>query len=167
MAEEIEVSGLDELRRLSRELEKVKDELGLNTLGDVAGELEQAVDRVLGKLDDFASFLGLDPSNPFHQRRQEQIDQALRSLQGGLAGFEQGVRLSAFVKNPLIRAASALGGAGIGGGLAFTENDRRADVARAKVDIRNFAAQQRIEREALAREQEARRAAVTRAVRSP
>lgn len=137
MTERITIENLDRLERLSSQLEGLQQELELNTFADAAGEIEQAVDRIVANLDEFLGLLGFDATDPRNRRQRDQVEQFLRTSQGALAGFERGALLSNafFRRNPFMRVLFTAMGLAIGSHLGFTEQERQAQAARARLNV--------------------------------
>lgn len=137
MTERIRVENVDELKRLSAKLDSLRGELDLNVLADSAGEVEQALDRILGDLDKVFELVGFTGDDPQSRRTREEVELFLRTSQGALAGFERGALLSQafFRRSPAVRAAFTLLGTALGTYMGFTEQERQAEVARQQLII--------------------------------
>ncbi len=165
---QIDDADLRRLEQVGNDLAETSRRLDVSVFADVIGELEQAVANVLGNLEAFGRFFGLDARRTEDRETLQAMEQALLTLQGGLTGADRGFMHSLLVSNPYAKAAIFLSHFGAGTYLGATEFGRRQEAQAALYDVQGdrIKRDQRLERETAEqlREINERRDARTRAL---
>ena len=122
---------LGALKRVAGRLEKVESQVGFDRAAEIAGDIQQAVDRILQNREQISKFFRLT------DEETASLGQGLETVSGLAGGFGRGFEIGRLTKNPIIGAVAAVVFSLIGGAIGFTLEDRRREIRAALQEQQN------------------------------
>lgn len=104
MSDEIRINGrqIETLKRVSKKLEILESDLDARRIGEIADEVQDAVDKVIANREAIERFFEL------REGETDFITPGLEAISGAAGGISRGVQLGVLTRNPVVGAVAAV-----------------------------------------------------------